>query len=80
LRFLVEDLDGNKKDFIYTEDVTIQKKQRVAKQHLNKIKSLLNLQKNKMHNSKNFAYIVSHNLRSYSGSISSLFKLDGRRK
>jgi PAS domain S-box-containing protein len=73
--FTVEDLDGSKKIWSYIEDVTSKKEAEQEKTHHEKIKSLLAYTEEQNAQLKNFAYIVSHNLRSHSGSISSLLTL-----
>ncbi len=71
-RFTVEDLDGSKKIWSSIEDITIKKEAEQEKANFAKIKSLLEYPEEQNAQLKNFAYIVSHNLRSQSGSISSL--------
>lgn len=73
--FTVEDLDGSKKIWSYIEDITIKKEAEQEKANFAKIKSLLEYTEEQNAQLKNFAYIVSHNLRSHSGSISSLITL-----
>jgi len=70
---LVEDLEGNKKIWSFVEDISEHKKDEFEKaQHLEKIQSLLHIKNNQNERLKNFAHIVSHNLRSHSGAINTL--------
>jgi PAS domain S-box-containing protein len=73
--FVVTDIDGNKKVWSYVEDLTAQKEAEKEKEYLKKIESLLAVTEEQNARLKNFAYIVSHNLRSHSGGISSLLLL-----
>src|SRR5690606_29432299 len=63
---LINDIDGNPKVWSFIEDVS-QKKE--AEEEL---KSILDLSESQNERLKNFAYIVSHNLRSHSGNIKML--------
>ncbi|MCL6218456.1 PAS domain S-box protein [Zunongwangia pacifica] len=70
---LVEDLEGNKKIWSFVEDISEHKKDEFEKaQHLEKIQSLLHIKNDQNERLKNFAHIVSHNLRSHSGAINTL--------
>ena len=73
---LVEDTDGNKKIWSFIEDISERKKDEIEKmQHLEKIQSLLHIKNDQNERLKNFAHIVSHNLRSHSGAIGMLIHL-----
>ncbi|MDR6300942.1 PAS domain S-box-containing protein [Mesonia maritima] len=73
---LVEDIDGNKKIWSFIEDISEHKKDELEKsQYLEKIQSLLHIKNNQNERLENFAHIVSHNLRSHSGSINMLIEL-----
>ena len=65
---LVEDIKGDKKIWSFIEDITERRKT----ENLQRIEKLYNLTEDQNDRLKNFAYIVSHNLRSHSGGISVL--------
>ncbi|SHF76449.1 PAS domain S-box-containing protein [Salegentibacter echinorum] len=70
---LVEDIDGNKKIWSFIEDITERKNtENLRAENLKRIEKLYALTENQNDRLKNFAYIVSHNLRSHSGGISVL--------
>lgn len=73
---LIKDSDGNKKIWSFIEDISEFKKEKIEKeQRLKRIQSLLRIKNNQNQRLKNFAHIVSHNLRSHSGAISMLIQL-----
>lgn len=73
---VVIDTDGNKKIWSFIEDITERKKEEVEKaQRLEKIQSLLHIKNTQNERLKNFAHIVSHNLRSHSGAMGMLIQL-----
>lgn len=65
---LINDIDGNPKVWSFIEDISKKKK---AEQEL---KLVLEASENQNERLKNFAHIVSHNLRSHSGNINMLLK------
>lgn len=73
--FAVTDLEGKKRIWSYIEDISAQKEAKKEKAQLNKIASLLAFTEEQNNRLRNFAYIVSHNLRSHSGGITSLLEL-----
>ncbi|WP_417887047.1 PAS domain S-box protein [Zunongwangia sp.] len=73
---LTEDTDGNKKIWSFIEDISEQKKEEIERaEHLEKIQSLLTIKNSQNERLKNFAHIVSHNLRSHSGAIDMLIQI-----
>ncbi|UAB83523.1 PAS domain S-box protein [Zunongwangia sp. SCSIO 43204] len=73
---LVEDTDGNKKIWSFIEDISERKKDEAVKaERLERIQSLLHIKNDQNERLKNFAHIVSHNLRSHSGAIGMLIQL-----
>lgn len=70
---LVKDEDGNQRIWSFVEDITLRKRNETReKQRLNRIKHLLEVTEDQNDRLKNFAHIVSHNLRSHSSGISML--------
>ncbi|PTX43567.1 PAS domain S-box-containing protein [Christiangramia gaetbulicola] len=72
---LVKDEDGNLKIWSFIEDISKRKKNEAReKKRLNHIKQLLEVTEDQNDRLKNFAHIVSHNLRSHSSGISMLIE------
>ncbi len=70
---LVKDEEGNSKIWSFVEDISIRKKNETReKARLKRIEQLLEVTEDQNERLKNFAHIVSHNLRSHSSGISML--------
>ncbi|WP_424493187.1 GAF domain-containing sensor histidine kinase [Salinimicrobium sp. GXAS 041] len=70
---LVKDIDGNKKIWSFIEDISERKKdEQIKTKRLKRIEELLSVTNGQNERLKNFAHIVSHNLRSHSGAIGML--------
>ncbi len=70
---LVKDIDGNKKIWSFIEDISERKKdEQIKTKRLNRIEELLSVTNGQNERLKNFAHIVSHNLRSHSSAIGML--------
>ena len=70
---LVKDEEGNQRIWSFVEDITVRKRnEKREKERLERIKHLLEVTEDQNDRLKNFAHIVSHNLRSHSSGISML--------
>ncbi|WP_079719260.1 PAS domain S-box protein [Salegentibacter holothuriorum] len=79
---LTYDATGKKRIWSFVEDISERKQEeKVKEERLGRIQKLLNITENQNERLKNFAHIVSHNLRSHSSGISLLleFLLDSHK-
>ncbi|MGB5942443.1 MAG: PAS domain-containing protein [Leeuwenhoekiella sp.] len=73
---LVKDADGKKMIWSFVEDISLRKRDdSLRKEQYERIQGLLKVAQSQNDRLKNFAHIVSHNLRSHSSGISMLLRL-----